>query len=267
VENHNGKLPADHEKLLALAGIGPYTAAAIASMAFDQPYAAVDGNLERVLARVLGYREIAKGAAPIQSLAQALVQLGRPGDINEALMDLSATVCKVKQPSCNHCPLLKNCVARKTGSQAEIPQRAQKAKTIELHAAGILLLRRAKSRVSARQSNKAENSGWEFYIAKRPAKTWLAGQWDIPWWIADRESAPAIRNSRKIGRSTVKRTITKHKIIFAVDGLVLNDSGTKIPQRLQAFGDSGQWRQLDDLSGLPRPTVKALQKIIDQHLK
>jgi A/G-specific adenine glycosylase len=108
VAEHGGELPRSVEELERLPGVGPYTARAVAAIAFGQPAAAVDTNVRRVLARLFG-----GGRAParreIQSLADALLPADRPGDWTHALMDLGATVCRSSTPSCEACPLLGFC--------------------------------------------------------------------------------------------------------------------------------------------------------------
>jgi len=109
---HGGRFPCDLAKLQTLPGIGPYTAAAIAAIAFDEPAAAIDGNVERVLSRVHAIAEpIAIARPKIRKLAQALVDAKRPGDFAQAMMDLGATVCTPKSPDCPNCPWQAECAA------------------------------------------------------------------------------------------------------------------------------------------------------------
>jgi A/G-specific adenine glycosylase len=114
VRMHNGRFPRSVEGLLALPGIGRYTAAAIASIAFDEPVAVVDGNVERVMRRFTG---INLTTAQIWRHAQALLDGARPGDFNQALMELGATVCVPGEPRCLVCPVRKWCV-----TQGEVPR-------------------------------------------------------------------------------------------------------------------------------------------------
>ncbi len=126
---HAGQLPASIEALRALPGIGPYTAAAIASIAFDIDAAVVDGNVKRVLARLTGYDQDVKsprGVRDLQALADRLVPPGRAGDYNQAVMDLGATVCTPRQPACERCPLTTLCVARRQGLQGQLPRTARR---------------------------------------------------------------------------------------------------------------------------------------------
>jgi A/G-specific adenine glycosylase len=114
VREHKGRFPASYEAIRELPGIGPYTAAAIASFAFGLPYAVVDGNVQRILARYFGVSTStlsATGKKLYQTLADSLLDKRNPGRYNQALMDFGATVCKPKNPLCASCVLAKNCQA------------------------------------------------------------------------------------------------------------------------------------------------------------
>ncbi|HEY6004891.1 MAG TPA: A/G-specific adenine glycosylase, partial [Anaeromyxobacter sp.] len=111
----HGGLPASLEALRALPGFGPYTAGAVASIAFAIPAAAVDGNVARVLARLEAVRGDPSGKrfrARIDALARELVDRERPGDLNQALMELGATLCSRRAPACRRCPMAPLCAAR-----------------------------------------------------------------------------------------------------------------------------------------------------------
>ena len=124
---HGGRFPDSEDGLLALPGIGPYTAAAIAAIAFNRPAAAVDGNVERVISRLRVITEPVPAAKPaIRAATLALVPDDRPGDFAQALMDLGATVCTPKSPNCLICPWVEDCAARKAGIEAGLPRKATK---------------------------------------------------------------------------------------------------------------------------------------------
>ncbi|MBQ8201126.1 MAG: A/G-specific adenine glycosylase [Clostridia bacterium] len=119
-----GVLPRDVSELQRISGIGPYTAGAIASIAYDQPVPAVDGNVIRVTARLAGVREnvgVPSVRRKLEELAASLVPKTRPGDFNQALMDLGATVCVPGTPSCDCCPLQAVCDAYDAGDADELP--------------------------------------------------------------------------------------------------------------------------------------------------
>ena len=124
MEEYGGVLPRDPVKLRSIRGIGPYTSGAIASIAFGIPVPAVDGNVIRVLSRLFGIRTDASSAdtrARIEDIAASLVPQNRPGDHNQALMDLGATVCVPGTPDCPRCPLSSFCDAFHAGDASELP--------------------------------------------------------------------------------------------------------------------------------------------------
>ncbi len=127
-ERHGGRFPETEAELRGLPGIGPYTAAAIAAIAFDRPATPVDGNIERVTARLFALRAPLPGAKPrLKVLAATLTPRARPGDFAQAKMDLGATVCLPRTPKCSLCPLETLCVARAAGLAAQLPVKAPKA--------------------------------------------------------------------------------------------------------------------------------------------
>ncbi|MBR2661426.1 MAG: A/G-specific adenine glycosylase [Clostridia bacterium] len=124
VDEYGGILPRDPEKLRRICGIGPYSAGAISSIAYDVPVPAVDGNVIRVISRLYGIRTDAlekETHGRIEKLAAGLVPADRPGDHNQAVMDLGATVCVPGTPDCNRCPLSSFCEAFHAGDAAELP--------------------------------------------------------------------------------------------------------------------------------------------------
>lgn len=135
MRDFGGRLPSDPEQLRTICGIGPYMAGAVASIAFDVPVPAVDGNVIRVISRLYGIRDDVSAPAvrrKIESLAAALVPEKRPGDHNQAVMDLGATVCVPGTPDCSRCPLAGFCDAYARGDAADLPllPKARKPKVI-----------------------------------------------------------------------------------------------------------------------------------------
>src|SRR5207248_1778804 len=127
VERHGAQFPSDPTALRALPGIGDYTAAAIAAIAFDHRSAAVDGNVERVVARLFAIGEPLPQAKPrLRALATALVPEERAGDFAQAMMDLGAVLCTPRRPRCVLCPWRDNCAAAAAGIQESLPARAEK---------------------------------------------------------------------------------------------------------------------------------------------
>lgn len=165
VAEHRGRIPRTEAQLRALPGIGAYSAAAMLSIACGEPVAAVDGNVLRILSRVFwlpgGGRE-GKEKQRAERLAQAAVPTEKPGDFNQALMDLGATVCTPRSPSCDVCPLQDRCRAFARGKPDAIPQRRRAAmRNVSVVAALV------------RKGNK-------LLLVQRPhAGTW-GGLWELP---------------------------------------------------------------------------------------
>lgn len=127
VTRHDGVFPADHDDLLALPGVGPYTAAAVSSIAFDLPHTVLDGNVERVMARLHDIHTPLPTAKPtLMAKAAALTPLDRPGDYAQAVMDLGATICTPKSPACGICPWRDPCQARHEGTAPLLPKKTPK---------------------------------------------------------------------------------------------------------------------------------------------
>lgn len=135
VEVHGGAVPADVEALRALPGVGPYTARAVAAIAFGAPVGAVDTNVRRVLGRIVAGDSALMGAADLQALADAAVPPGRPGDWTHALMDLGATICLAREPDCGRCPARRWCRHAERGSASARPCIAKRADASDMHQA------------------------------------------------------------------------------------------------------------------------------------
>ncbi|WP_368185938.1 A/G-specific adenine glycosylase [Aestuariibius sp. HNIBRBA575] len=127
VADHDGQFPDNLDALLTLPGIGPYTGAAISSIAFDRAETVLDGNVERVMARMFDVHTPLPAAKPdLMKLAADLTPQARPGDYAQAVMDLGATICTPKNPACGLCPWRSDCAARLAGTQAELPKKTPK---------------------------------------------------------------------------------------------------------------------------------------------
>src|SRR5258708_29545446 len=162
---HDGRFPDDEKGLLALPGVGAYTAAAIRAIAFDQSASAVDGNVERVIARLFAIETPLPDIKPeIRARAAKLVPQQRAGDYAQAMMDLGATVCTPRNPRCVICPFMSSCRARKLGIAGELPRRAPKA---------VKPTRRGLAFVLARKDGA-------ILLRKRPAKGLLGGMDEVP---------------------------------------------------------------------------------------
>ncbi|WP_299044896.1 A/G-specific adenine glycosylase [uncultured Tateyamaria sp.] len=177
VRDHDGQFPADHAALLQLPGIGPYTAAAIASIAYDLRHVVVDGNVERVMARMFDEHTPLPASKPIlTAYADQLTPRDRPGDHAQAVMDLGATICSPRSPACGICPWRDPCQARAAGTAAGLPRKTPKKPKPIRH--GTVYL--------ARRSDGA------WLVETRPEKGLLGGMmgWPGTEWLDVSEPRP-----------------------------------------------------------------------------
>jgi A/G-specific adenine glycosylase len=183
--DHGGMFPDTEEGLRALPGIGPYTAAAIAAIAFDRRTMPVDGNIERVVSRLFAVEEPLPKAKPlIQQLAATLLDAGdeksRAGDSAQALMDLGSSICTPKKPACALCPLNDDCVSRARGDQETFPRKAAK-KTGALRRGAAFVVTR----------------GDELLVRTRLEKGLLGGMTEVPGsdWLAAQDDKAALKQA------------------------------------------------------------------------
>ncbi len=175
--DHAGVFPDTEEGLRALPGVGGYTAAAVAAIAFDRPANVVDGNVERVMARLYAVETPLPAAKPeLKRLAEGLVGEDRPGDWAQALMDLGATVCRPKAPLCQACPLSAGCAALATGAPETYPRKTAKAARPHRYGAALVAIR-----------------GGEVGLVRRPDKGLLGGMLGLPGgdWAEARPKPPS----------------------------------------------------------------------------
>lgn len=227
-----GSFPRTREELIQLPGIGGYTASAVASIAFNQPCAAVDGNVMRVLARL--YNDASDVSNPsvrirFQEMAQKLLDVRRPGPFNEAMMELGATVCVPKQPNCPACPVAEYCAARAAGSQNDLPVKARGGKKVQ-EKITLLWIERA-GKALLRQRNASESR--------------LAGFWELP---QDTHVAADVSDSPA---GTFRHAITTFDLRYTVVRATLKGR-VQPPQ---------QWIPVQKLDRIPltTATVKALR--------
>jgi len=164
---HGGRMPASRDALLALPGIGRYTAGAILSLAFGRREPVVDGNVARVLSRLLLVRDDPRSSAAQERLwgaAAALVKASAvsPGDLNQALMELGATVCTPAAPACGACPVSAACAARAAGLQETIPVARRRRKTVRLRRTLALVRRDGRLLMRRREETGLMDGLWEF---------------------------------------------------------------------------------------------------------
>ncbi len=169
VKEHGGQFPTNSATLRELPGVGRYTAAAIASIAYDEPTAVVDGNVERVLARLSG--QGLTGEATWQ-VAEGLLDRARPGDFNQAMMELGATVCLPREPKCLVCPVCDFCATRGELPRAKPPARQKK---LEI------------------RFGLARRDAHVFLIQRKPDESVMPGMWELPRFSGQRTAVPLLQ--------------------------------------------------------------------------
>jgi A/G-specific adenine glycosylase len=164
--NHNGEFPAEYQEIRKLKGVGDYTAAAVASFAFNLPFAVVDGNVYRVLSRIFGIDtpiDSSSGKKEFATLAQLLLSKGEPAEYNQAIMEFGALQCVPKSPNCEVCPFADSCVAYKTSQVQILPFKEKKLKQRKRYLNYIII-----------------ESGEELLINKRDSKGIWQNLYDFP---------------------------------------------------------------------------------------
>ena len=220
----NGRFPDTREDLLKLPGIGPYTAAAIASIAFDRPETVVDGNVERVMSRLYAVETPLPRAKPeLTALAAALTPQDRPGDYAQAVMDLGATICTPRSPACGICPWIDACQARVLGIHAQLPAKEPK--------------KQKPTRFGYIYVGRRTDGAW--LLEQRPEKGLLGGMlgWPgSPWSDAPEETPPAAADWHDLGEE-VRHTFTHFHLRLAVRVATLNPGTTPTQGRFVQKAD------------------------------
>jgi len=234
---HGGVFPDTEAGLLALPGVGAYTAAAVAAIAFDRPANVVDGNVERVIARLYAVEAPLPAAKPeLKALAGDLVGPERPGDWAQALMDLGATVCRPKAPLCDRCPLVQACAALAEGKPETYPRKTAKADRPHRQGVAFLLTR-----------------GDTVGLVRRPDKGLLGGMLALPsgeWAVQsdDMDGAPVSADWRPAGQ--IEHVFTHFSLSLQV-------------MRAEAGAGAGAdliWVSIDEAArSLPSVFLKALR--------
>lgn len=215
VAEHDGHFPPDHGALLKLPGIGPYTAAAISSIAFDLPHAVLDGNVERVMARLHDIHTPLPDAKPtLMKHAEALTHQARPGDYAQAVMDLGATICTPKSPACGICPWREPCLARARGSASDLPKKTpKKAKPIR-HGVVFLGQRRDGAMLLETRPDKGLLGG----MLGWPGSDWVDTSLPIP------QSPPPCPGAWDVLPGQVRHTFTHFHLILTVMTATLDEN-------------------------------------------
>jgi len=218
-----GKFPSDFEALRTLPGVGPYTAAAVASIGFGEPHAAVDGNVLRVMARVTndsGDVGSVRTRARLGEQAQIRLDRRQPGLFNQAMMELGATVCLPRAPLCHLCPVSAECQARLAGTERQLPVKLRKIVPRDIAATLVVVERRG-----------------NILLQQRGAGGRLAGFWELP----APDQFPGLQAARAIG--TFRHTITNNRFLFTV----LAGRVARVPKPCQ-------WHALANLADIPLST-------------
>lgn len=246
LREHGGVFPDTEAGLLQLPGIGPYTAKAIAAIAFDVQTMPVDGNIERVVSRLYVVEEPLPQAKPrIQQLAATLLGESRAGDSAQALMDLGSSICTPKKPACALCPLNEDCAARARGDQETFPRKAPK-KSGELRRGAAFVVTR----------------GDELLVRTRPEKGLLGGMTEVPGsaWRAGQDDTTALGEAPVLkGISRWHRKVGAVTHVFTHFPLELAVHTATVPARTRA-PDGMRWVPIATLAEEALPNV--MRKVI-----
>ncbi|XDD43846.1 A/G-specific adenine glycosylase [Leptospira sp. WS60.C2] len=243
VQQYNGSFPKDLNSVLKLPGIGNYTARAILSIAYDLPFAVLDGNVKRVLSRYIGYTKNILGPkadVELQEKADEFLNQSYPGDHNQAMMELGATICLPESPKCLLCPLMEGCFARIHGKTNEIPLRQKEKKQILL-----------------KGDIWAIEKGNEYLLIKERTNRFLKGMFHLPYGfmgdLPDPVYSPSpfleyLRSHWKevshIG--SFQHTITHHKLDFSIFHIAITDP-KELKTILERMELDFKWVKRDDL--------------------
>ena len=252
VKTFNGKFPNDYETLLTLKGVGPYTAAAIASFAFNAPHAVLDGNVFRVIARHEGIdvpTDTTAGKKLFEMRAAALLDKKRAGLYNQAIMDFGATVCKPLAPTCNNCPLQKTCVAHATAQVNQLPIKEKQLIKKERRFYYFLLQVNDEIWVTERKHKDIWQGLFEFYVFDA-GKKMLWNETTVQQFLKEQlgtSSLKLLHRSQELKQQLTHQIITAQFIRVAL---------SKKPSSISA----GKWQKIGQLKKLPFP------KLINQYL-
>ncbi len=253
VKQYGGQFPSAYPELLHLKGIGPYTAAAIASIAFNQPHAVVDGNVFRVLARVYGIdTNIAgpEGKKLFTAKANELIDEKQPGDFNQAMMELGATCCTPQNPQCTVCPLEKFCHAHTTDSVDLFPVKTKKVKIRQRHFHYFVLGWRNKVALRQRSGNDIWKGLFEFYLVETAQLQAAAQIISADSWLRSLPAQPAVVHP------PVKHVLTHQHLQVSFYEWPL---AAKVP-----LPPGMAWHNKTEAEALPKPVV--ITRFLDERL-
>ncbi|MFA5842175.1 MAG: A/G-specific adenine glycosylase [Candidatus Gracilibacteria bacterium] len=262
VKNHHGKFPENYEDILALPGIGRYTAGAIASIAYNQPQPILDGNMIRVIARLLAEKRNTRKPqlqAQFWAIAKSWIPAKDARNFNQAMMELGALVCTPKSPDCKNCPLKKQCHAYALDLAESLPNRGKSQKKVEIKVVAAILVK------------KTIRASSLIFIQKRPQQGLMGGLWEFPGGkVKPKESLKdalcrEIREELGIEISNlrpflnIKHSYTKYNVDFHT--FLVDCTGEKIKQKEEI---DHAWVPIEKLSKLPFPAanVKVIKALV-----
>ncbi|HLH97490.1 MAG TPA: A/G-specific adenine glycosylase [Xanthobacteraceae bacterium] len=253
MKKYDGAFPCTEAGLRELPGIGPYTAGAIAAIAFGAQAAAVDGNAERVIARLFAVEQALPAAkSQIRDLAASLVPPHRSGDFAQAMMDLGATICTPARPACTICPWMPVCRARERGDPGSFPRRMRKSEGRLRRGAAFVLIK----------------AGGKLLVRTRPPKGLLGGMTEVPTteWVHDFDDAQALRQAPRLKGTRPKwqRLPGSVRHVFTHFPLELVVYSAEVAA--DAIAPAGtRWIALEGLSGEALPSL--MRKVVAHAVK
>ena len=249
----NGIFPSDTQQLITLPGIGDSTAAAIASLAFNQPAAILDGNVKRILSRYFlidGAPEKSTTKKILHSYAQACMSTTRPADYTQAVMDLGAIICTPKKADCPHCPLQNTCQAHAKKAVDQYPKKAQK-KTIPIREKQFILLHTTKKTV--------------IYLEKRSSEGLWGGLWSLPSLDMTENAAMYVSETHGLSSQTsITLPMIKHTFSHFKLHLYPHVRQVHVNTLTQCLPSTGRWIHVSDLEkiGLAKPIRTIIQDFL-----
>lgn len=246
VENKDGHIPESYDELLSLKGFGPYTAAAVSSIAFNKPHACVDGNIMRVISRVNLFKEsihLTQSKKYFFETAETWIDRDNPGDFNQAMMELGAIVCTPKNPKCDECPISIFCQAKKYNRQQELPTKIKPNYSTIMWDCFFIT-----------------NENNFILLRQRKDKSVMKNMWEIPYYENKKPNIKSpveynqllLKAERKGGFS---HAIMNERIKIQLWVCWQHDTNNRVTD--------SEWVPLDKISTLPLTTVtkKALRKM------
>lgn len=242
VETYNGKVPDNRPEISKLKGVGPYTAGAILSIAYNRAEHAVDGNVMRVLSRVLlidADIAVPKNKRIFENAVMELIDTEHPSEFNQGLMELGALVCTPTSPKCLLCPVREFCTAFNEGNPEELPVKSKKVKTKNLHYDVFVV----------------QNKKGQFLLEKRPEKGLLANMWQFP--MFEQKSNIQHTNESLLSTAFQVELINREKLLsfkHVFSHLVWHmDSYRLVVEQIGNAPENSDWFTIDQMKELPMP--------------